>query len=962
MVAAAAFLALLVGAMAPPAMASSAPAGGWWNDAYQYRRAVTVTNGGTTPMVNQTVLLHLNFTGNDVEDPIEGVRLVDSSGNEVPSAVAGPTYSGIFLRSAYFVFLANVPPKSAISYYLYYGSAFQSAPSYRPAGPTSSLDQGFVDVTQEAVSTDSTQLRISLGSVDSETMMSKVSYGSGSAVQDYGPAALAATPFSNDTGLVLAGMLNPQTAVAYESVIAGAVQLTQIVMVTPTSALTVEALSNGGSSTVRNVALDSVVGLGGLTALGSSFTSYNDRTGLLYTRNPDAYFGVQQSSGASSFGLGTVTSVTAQALAGVFSGGATYTLATAAGFAWNLGDLLPMTSEWVSSSWGVAADVTGLGVSLPAVPLGASLGEQEVLGIATPQARSIWLESVTLDNVGIPTKGVNIPLGFGGAQLVPGASSVSGTYTYSVPPSPAQDASAWTAATSSTGNSTAFASSEYYSFDEGQNVQRISGIVLNSSSTTTASLISTTGFAFRSSGAVLRVAYKASSTVSSGSLSSQDIFISADLDPTLSNNFTDHIVLPLSGSSNSIPSSGCPASGSVGTSYTQVVPAGVLIGDGTWRTISINLPAYLPSSGFDVMIRACLSTSQGFVGQLDLELASAAVILTGPASNFVMPSFSYSGPGLGIGLLPQATFLSSGVIGANLTMSLILQRNSSIGWENGFTFAGAVSAPSSITVNDSALAPSAIIGAPRFEGILVASAVSGFANSGSIDGTVGSVSATPGAALLLGGSAASPGNGGPFALGLQNETFQVKVVDANSAGVSGVEVVPSVDGITLPISAPTNGLGEATLNLVPWTFQFNATYQGEEIGSSTNQDGLHPFATVSSDLYNITLVIKDNRGGDLVGAQLSLSLGNYTFSGTSGDQGRYSFEGISNSLYSLTVYVGPDTYFTGQVNSIANNAVIQVTTSYVTPYTQLLIVVLVAIIPVVVVAAFVLVRRLRRAP
>jgi hypothetical protein len=908
------------------------------------------------------VLVHLNFTGYDVEDSQTNIRLVDSNGSEVPSVVLGAQYSGIFLRSAYLLFLTNIPPGSSEVYYVYYGSAFQSAPSYRSLGPAPSIStSGFVSMSQLPLSSDSTQIQIGFGTIDSETTMSGVSYTAGGGTVEFGPSDFSQSPFTNDTGVTLAGQLNSQTTVASEDLQAGLLQLTRILVLSPKSALVIDALADGGTGGVSGVTLTSVVGLEGLSTLGYSSSTYNQGAGVLLTQSPDGYFAVQQSPGAASFDLGTMADVLAEAMAGQFSGASSYAPASAAGFTWKLGDLQPSGSIWVSSSWGVAFTASQIPASLPPIPVGAVIGGQEVQAIATPSARSVWSAEVSLANVFVPSSGLAIPFGIGGGDLLPGASSMSGTYTYTVPSSAQSNPSSWTSAATTTGNATAYAAPQYYAFDLGTTVERLSGDVPNPTSSATASLISSPGFAFRGSGAVLQVEYKASYSVNTGNLSSQDLFVAADLDPTLTGNYSQSVVLPLTGSSTSVPVSGCTPLGPSGSQVEQINPAGFLIGDNTWRTLSVNLPSSLPASGFNVVLRLCLSTSQGFSGGMNLEIASVGVVLTGPASNFLQSTFSQVGPDLTIGYLPQASSIASVGITANLTVSLVFQLPASIGWQDGSTFNGTVTAPSAFTVNYSAIGQTVVPGEPRFEGVIISSAVSQYASSARINGANGTLSVGPGITMLTNSSSTSLAPGNSFTMGLQSQAVFVSVLDQNRAGVPGVQVVPWVEGQRVPVATLTNDSGVAEFQLVPWTYQFNATYQGEPVGSGGIQAGSPPSASILAGLYNLTLLVKDSRGGIIPGAQLSLSVGNYSFSGVTGPQGEFSFEGIENAEYSITVTVASSTYFSGQVSATANNAIIEVTTSYLPQSTQLLIVSLVALVPVAVVAAYYLTRRLRKA-
>ena len=963
-VGAAVLMVLLVGTQfavpVPSAAATPSSTAGWWNGSYQFRRSVTVTNQGSVPLVNQTVLVHLNFTGNDVEDPFSSVRLVNSTGGEVPSVIIGPQYSGPFLRSAYLLFMADLEPTSSLTYYVYYGADFQALPSYRSFAPIASFGNGSVTASTVPLSLDSTEVLLTFGSIDSESTTTGVSYPVQGAVQDYGPTTYSQAPFANDSGMISAGDLNSQNQVAYDVLQAGQLQLTRIMVLSPDSALTIDAVSNGGSRGVSGFDLTSVVGLGGLSTLGSSESFYNYTSGFLYTENPDAYFGARQSLSPSSFGLGSASTITGEASGGAFSGVDSYKLASAAGFSWDLGGLGPSDAFWISTSWGVSPSLEQLGASMPNAPLTAALGGQEVLPTATPTAGSLWSTSVTLTNLPIPSSGVVIPFGVGGASLIAGASTVSGTYAYSVPPAPQLNSNVWTSDSRSGGNGTAFASSSYYAFDIGESVERLSGVVPNANSNVTASLISTPGFAFRGTNAVLEVKYKASHSITSGNLSDQDLFVSADLDPTLTGNYSENIVLPVSGTSTTIPTSGCVTSGPTASPLEAVKPADVLIGDGTWRTLSISLPSSLNASGFNVMIRMCMSSSSGFAGSLDLEVASVGVVLQGQVSTVLQTTFSETSRELTIGYLPQASSVGSVGTVANLTISEVLLENASIGWQGGSSFSGTIAAPGAFTINGTSLAGLATIAPLHMDGVLVGSAVAGLVDSGKIGGLSGTVDPGPGVALLAGGSQANAATGTPFTVGLAGETVDVAVLDQNGAGVPGVQITPIEDGRSLNFSDVTNASGVAPIQLVPWTFQFNATYQETAIGSASIQAGAPPSVTLSSNIYNLTLAIKDSRGGVLPGAQLTFSLGNYTFSGTTNSQGRYSFEGIAGSVYSLSVDVGGTDYFNGQIGATANNVLIEVNANYLPTTALLLIVGLLALVPLLVVLGYFVARRFRK--
>jgi hypothetical protein len=345
---------------------------------------------------------------------------------------------------------------------------------------------------------------------------------------------------------------------------------------------------------------------------------------------------------------------------------------------------------------------------------------------------------------------------------------------------------------------------------------------------------------------------------------------------------------------------------------------------------------------------------------LDLEVASAGVVLSGPTSAVLRPTLSYTTPELNLGYLPQASLLAAGGTTANLTISFVAEKNASVAWQSGTSFSGSFVEPTTFTLNGTSLRQQATIGDPQFVGIAVGSSVSSVAQSALVDGSKAAVAPGPGLALITPSLGAGTVGGGPFVVGLKGEAYQVSVLDQDQAGVPGVKVFPIIDGKTLPTSSVTGNTGVAQLQLVPWTFQLNATYQDRNVGFVVDQSGAQPSTTISAELYNLTLAVKDSHGGALPGAQVFLYLGKYNFSGTTDALGRYNFEGVANSLYNVTVSFGAGIYFSGLVGTSSNNALIELTTTYLPPSTQLLAIGLIAVVPVVVIAAYLVARRLSR--
>jgi hypothetical protein len=552
---------------------------------------------------------------------------------------------------------------------------------------------------------------------------------------------------------------------------------------------------------------------------------------------------------------------------------------------------------------------------------------------------------------------LTIPFGLNGASFVPSVVSIDGTYDYSVPPPASANPRAWTATSSSTGNGTAYASPSNYAFDVGRSVESLSGFVPNAASTATAALISNSEFAFGGPTATLEIHYKASHAVQGGNFSAQDFFVAVDFDPTMSNNFNESMFLPVSGSSTTFPAFGCPASNSTGFRITRTGGSGYLIADGVWRTFSASLPSSLPSHGFDMRLRMCISSVPGFSGFMSLDVASVAIVLRGSASSILQASVSRAAPEVSLNYLPEAAGMSSAGVQVNLTMSLLLQANSEIGWADGATFAGVLSSPRSLSINYSTAIQSAKISQLYCKGILVSSAVAKFANTAIINGVGVPTVSSPGSLFLAAPTAVASQI--PFTVRLNSQPMRVIVLDQNKERVPNVNVVLVTDGVRIGPYV-TNASGGVQLQVVPWSFTIDTVYQGVQVGSDDIVVGNQPSISVSSNLYRVSALVRDFRGGPVGDAEVVLTTGNYSLSGLTNGRGIYSFEAVANAVYNVTVSVGSESYFSGQLTATSNNAMVALSTSYLPPSIELLIVALIAIVPISGVATYYVARWLKR--
>ncbi|NWF96314.1 MAG: hypothetical protein HXY34_09235 [Candidatus Thorarchaeota archaeon] len=92
----------------------------WWNTSYHYRRHVNLTDTNATARFDVPTHVFTTFDINTCAP--NSIRVVDSSGIEVPSQVYNKTFwdGGVYLKSASVFWYANIAADSTATYWIYY--------------------------------------------------------------------------------------------------------------------------------------------------------------------------------------------------------------------------------------------------------------------------------------------------------------------------------------------------------------------------------------------------------------------------------------------------------------------------------------------------------------------------------------------------------------------------------------------------------------------------------------------------------------------------------------------------------------------------------------------------------------------------------------------------------------------------------------------------------------------------
>jgi len=935
--------------VAPPSAPQS-----WWSSQYAYRQSVNVTNPLAYALNNSPVFLLVKFPFSHLSDATAELRLVSSSGQEVPSYVLDEVSSNGFVTTAWILALVTLPKSSSQTFELYYGSPAATAPSYRMDAATAKAQAGDLTLDVSGSQPDSSSAQITFGNTYSEQILSKVSYGGG-APTGYGASEISNSPLAVTSPLSLVANVS-SSAIAMSAVYsAGALRYTQAFLLDNNTLVDARLLTNAGQAVVNGVSLTDLVDASSLAVLGPTSTSYTKASGLLATGVAGAYFGYFSNATASSFEIGDQVRVVSDARNGALSN-STSKAGTAAALSWNLGSLAPGGSSQLISAWGVGRTNGELASSVgnDTGRLQTSVGPEEVYSAASSQVSSSWDVAVPITNASVSSGGLSIPIALKGAAPVASRMSLAGTVSYVVPTGYTSLSSqvGWTPQTAATGNVSGYASTAFYSIQEqgySDSVRATSSIGAGSGS---AQLVSPV-LSFPSSvSKSLILRYKALFS-GSGDFSSQWIYAAVDVSPTPTGPFTQTLAVPAGGSSGSISGSGCeslPLKGvPISAETNTVTSSGALVADGTWRNLNVSLDGAFGMSSQYARIRFCVSMASGFAGQLELDVVSAGIEVRGSAPSFLSASASLGG-GLTLSFIPGATYEPSSLT-LNGVVSFPAVENTPLMWDGGTSYKGTVQGllsgsaadqgqnatsqtiptggpaalssetfvGASITPPPYASTPEVLINGSAVKGEVVGNAV--FLNSSDVIGDGASTFRAVDVTLTFAG----------HELGL-------KVKDADGNPLSGAVITIATNESAPMNESATNATGSLSLALLPSTYTITADFQGVQVGSATANLSSDQTIVVPTSVYSIPLQVKNAVGWPVVGANITIASGSSDFAVTSGHNGIASFLAVPNKQYNVSVSIAGSTYYAGTILGSPSRAAFELGTSYMPASIQIAIV------------------------
>ncbi|MGD1055276.1 MAG: hypothetical protein ABR867_04240, partial [Nitrososphaerales archaeon] len=471
----------LIGFMGPASGAAvSAPSQAtseWWSSAYSFRVSITLSNPASLNMTSEPVLVHVTFPAAHLVDAASELTLRQANGTEVPSYVVDKTTSGGFVSSVWLMVIVSIQASSSQTYWLYYGDTSAVTPSYRIETQAATFTSGLLSITQTSPSPGSFYYQLSYGRTYSETILSRVSYGT-QAGDQFGTLEISANPLQQIAPwYMIANDSRNQVVATVATSAALDLHVVRVDALSGSTVSTIYLVRNAGNTTLDGVTLVNVLDISPLANVAPSYTLFDSSGGSLTTTVEAALVGFEGSLYPSAFGLGPYSQVVNQTLADSFNS-QTHSYGPSAGaLSWGLGSLEPGSTVEFGTSWSVSSNVNDLDASLAPIRSSptATVGAEETLQSLLPTANVYWKSSLSLSNVTFGSRGLTFPMTIQGGRWLPESATLSGKLSYFTPAPDFDPAHSglWSADSKATGNATAAASAAFFSVQDSSYVGRI---------------------------------------------------------------------------------------------------------------------------------------------------------------------------------------------------------------------------------------------------------------------------------------------------------------------------------------------------------------------------------------------------------------------------------------------------------------------------------------------------------
>jgi hypothetical protein len=876
----------------------------WWNTSFMFEQNITVNNPSNLTLLNHPVLVRLYFPASHLVSGVNELRLVNSSGTEIPSTVFGEQVLNDSVTSLWLIFLTSLQPFESQTFQAYYGNPSSLPPSYRSYSPVSKLSTSSLSISLITPQLYSERLDVTFAGTFNQTMDGKVSYSPSS---DYGSLDISAAPWVKVAPFSLIGLLSNGSQVATVTYQAGALYLTRVIVSFSDAFFILDLIQNNSTGSVSNVSMTELIDSSDIASLGYSVTNYDVSSSTSYSVAGGAYLGYRANASVQAFSVGNASDVYAEVRNNSLGYGQSYVGTSAAAEQLSLGNIPAGGYATLNEAWSLQASYSSLYDRLGGMlqSLAVTVSPEVALNPYIPQVNLLWRTQTDLTFLAAPTPSFTIPLPNRNLTWVPELLTSSGTLQYAEPSSSFSSASSgdWTAARSASGDTLAYASMTYWSVELSTFVGRLSLWSPTINGSGSAELLSRTAYLFNSSDQTVTIEYKASVLVNAGSLQNQTMYVEVDTDPSLAGNFTNSIVIPLAGTL--LPTN---------SSTYQNLQA-----DDSWHQLQFNLSDLTGGVGQLVRIRAVTSSSNGFSGQLELDLAVARVSGSVPADQALFFSLSPSSP------VVLATYKQSSLPlprSSTLNVSLVFTTVQPLMMQpqTGTSFSGEFSSNPTqanpllyeirLTTPFYGLSPVLNLNQTQLPLTLKAPdslsvESSGLASLGMINGS------------------------STIGVSFSGSNLAFEVTDANGNPLPGALISVTPEGYSSAlIVSPTDSLGTSRVTAIPWTYEISVSFSGDEVYSGPIQLTSNSALSIKTQVSTIFLKVLDSQGNPLPGEFVNVTGNNYSESGITNQAGILPLQVVTNQRYAVTVGADGSILLRQLITPVNNNSTIQLQTSF----------------------------------
>ncbi|MDG6950027.1 MAG: carboxypeptidase regulatory-like domain-containing protein [Nitrososphaerota archaeon] len=912
----------------PPVAASGpSPALSQWQQPYYFRREVTVSNPAPTSMKNYPIFLNLNFSQGRVFSG-NAIRLFNSTGAELPAYLVDQQEAGGYVTSVVLLAFVTIPARSSVPLWVYYGSAQASPPSYRldiSVGQTS-LGPVVVDLGDHG---SGPAFTYTYGMTYSEMVEPVVGYGRGNGTE-YGPPPLP--ELGTAVGWHIIGNQTASgagTMLLSSAYAAGELRYRQVEVVSNSSLISVDQVTNVSPAGLSGVNLSLAIDASQLASIGPLTLTYNQSAGAATASVGGAYVGFATSPPPSSHTIGPVSALISSLATGRRSTSTELAPPTGVLLSWPAMSLGPGRSFSVETVLSVSSSAASIAraVQPPTVKIGPEQSSQDYL----PTANGLWGATISVNDSSVPASGISVPLKVSSGTPLPDTLSLGGTVSYTWPSPDFGGSGTWNASAKFSGNATAYASSSFFSVGQGEYLGRAASYNYSPTGSSESSLTSTRVSVGPSSQVDFSLTYKATFTSTGGDPGAQEFYAALRVYNGTQGSLSRTLYFPVAGSSTRFTNStSCGLTPSGGPSEgSRCSIDGPLVADGTWRTMSIDLNPLLGSGGFGLQMLFSASGSEGFVGQMDLQIKSALITVTVPAQSVVEATMPNGSGSVGLafvpGELPASAFVSVNFsVGFDVVSTIEMSQNS------GESFISSIPEPM-VTAQGSAVPLSA-------EGIVV---YTRFAASGpalSVNGTGIPVTSDAGVITATGASLKSAGLGDPptsteILLRVSAESLTISVTDASGGPLAGATVTVLGLGGPSSLNGTTGPTGVLSFEAIPWNYTVSVVFKGPQVYTTTIDLTSNQTVQAQASVYAVTVKAESILGAALGSAIVDVS--GYGYNRTmSMSGGSLPLQLPAGEAYHLTVLVAGNEVYEGLVTASSNGATVLLRTSYALPLYQ----------------------------